>query len=110
MVASNLRRVAAVLKPGGVAVITLHGQGSAESAERYQQYWLDKGRLLQALARDGYYYERYPYYYADYGLTWFTRAAFDRLFAEAAPGLSAVAYHSMDLDGHQDVFVCRKHA
>jgi SAM-dependent methyltransferase len=108
MVADNLRRVAAVLKPGGVAVITVHGQGSAEKAERYEQYWLDKGRLLQALARDGYYYERYPYYYAEYGLTWFTRAAFERLAAEAAPQLSAVAYHPLGVDGHQDVLVYRK--
>jgi SAM-dependent methyltransferase len=108
MVADNLRRVAAVLKPGGVAVMTVHGQGSAETAERYDQYWLDKAGLLQALARDGYYYERYPYYYAEYGLAWFARPAFDRLVVETTPELSAVAYHPIDLDGHQDVFVFRK--
>ncbi len=47
--AANLRRVAAVLKPGGVAVMTLQGQGSADTVERYKLYWLDKNRLLQAL-------------------------------------------------------------
>jgi SAM-dependent methyltransferase len=110
MVVSNLSGVAAALKPGGVAVITIHGQGSAETAERYEQYWLDKTRLLQALARDGYYYERYPYYYDEYGLTWFTRDAFEKLVSETAPELSLVAYHAMDVDAHQDIFVYRKTA
>lgn len=108
MVVANLRGVTAALKPGGVAVITIHGQGSAETAERYDQYWLDKARVLQALAQDGTYYERYPYYYDEYGLTWFTRAAFEKLVAETAPELSQIAYHPMDVDGHQDVFVYRK--
>jgi SAM-dependent methyltransferase len=102
--------LAAVLKPGGVVVMTVHGQGSADTCERYQQYWLDKARLLEALARDGYYYERYPYYYDDYGLTWFTRPTFEQLVAEATPQLTAVAYHALDLDAHQDVFVYRKDA
>jgi SAM-dependent methyltransferase len=108
MVIANLRGVAAALKPGGIAVITIHGQGSAETAERYEQYWLDKARLLQALAHDGYYYERYPYYYDEYGLTWFTRGAFEKLVSETAPELSLVAYHAMDVDAHQDIFVYRK--
>jgi hypothetical protein len=60
------------------------------------------------LARDGYYYERYPYYYDDYGLTWFAQGAFERLVAEATPELSKVAFHPIDLDAHQDVFVYRK--
>jgi SAM-dependent methyltransferase len=110
MVIANLRGVAAALKPGGIAVITIHGQASAETAERYEQYWLDKARLLQALAHDGYYYERYPYYYDEYGLTWFTRDAFEKLVSETAPELSLVAYHAMDVDAHQDIFVYRKTA
>jgi SAM-dependent methyltransferase len=108
LVAANLRRLSAILKPDGVAVITLHGRGSAEIAERYNQYWLDKARVLNALDRDGYYYERYPYYYGEYGLTWFTRPTFDGLIAEVAPELQAVAYHPLDLEGHQDVAVFRK--
>lgn len=108
LVVENLQRVAAVLKPGGVVVATVHGEGSAQTAERYEQYWLDKPRVLDALARTGYYYERYPYYYAEYGLTWFTRAAFEKLVAETAPELALVSYHAMDVDGHQDVFVYRK--
>ncbi|MGO9007003.1 MAG: class I SAM-dependent methyltransferase [Beijerinckiaceae bacterium] len=108
MIAANLARVTAVLKPGGVAVLTVHGQGSAETLERYSQYWLDKARVLDELARAGYYYERYPYYYAEYGLTWFTCAAFEHLVAETAPSLAFVSYHPTDVDGHQDVFVYRK--
>jgi len=108
MVMANLRKVAAALKQGGVAVITLQGQGSADMAERYKLYWLDKTELLQSLARDGYYYTKYPYYYAEYGMTWFTHAAFEELVRETAPGLSPVSFHPMGLDGHQDVVVYRK--
>jgi SAM-dependent methyltransferase len=108
MVAANLRRVSAVLKPGGVAVITLQGQGSAETVERYGFYWLDKANLLQAMARDGYLYEKYPYYYAEYGVTWFTQPAFDRLVRETTPGLTAISFRPMDIDGHQDTLVYRK--
>jgi hypothetical protein len=108
MVAANLRRVSAVLKPGGVAVITLQGQGSAETVERYGFYWLDKSNLLQAMARDGYHYEKYPYYYAEYGVTWFTQPAFDRLVRETTPELTAISFRPMDIDGHQDTLVYRK--
>ena len=107
-VVSNVRQVTAALKPNGVAVFTVHGQGSADTAERYNQYWLDKTRVLDALSREGYYYEKYPYYYSDYGLTWFTRTAFEQLVAETVPELSFVSYHPMDVDEHQDVFVYRK--
>lgn len=108
LVERNLRQVAKVLKPGGVVVFTTHGEGSAKTAERYQQYWLDKQKLLPALAAEGYYYERYPYYFDDYGLTWFTRDAVLDLVERSTPQLRLVAHHPMDVDGHQDVFVYRK--
>jgi SAM-dependent methyltransferase len=108
MVKTNLRAVTDSLISGGVTVFTIHGQGSAETAERYNQYWLDKGKLLEGLARTGSYYERYPYYDDEYGLTWFTEHAVRRLVEETASELEFVAYHPMLLDGHQDVFVYRK--
>ncbi|MEO6857639.1 MAG: class I SAM-dependent methyltransferase [Solirubrobacteraceae bacterium] len=108
MVETNLRAVSDSLKRGGVAVFTIHGPGSAATAERYEQYWLDKDKVLDGLARDGFYYERYPYYYDEYGLTWFTEAAVKALVDATAPDLELVAYHPMQLDGHQDVFVYRK--
>lgn len=108
MVKANLRAVSASLKSGGVAVFTIHGPGSAATAERYEQYWLDKGKVLDGLAGEGFYYERYPYYYDEYGLTWFTEDAVKALVDAAAPDLELVAYHPMRLDGHQDVFVYRK--
>ena len=64
--------------------------------------------MLNALIGDGYYYERYPDHDGEYGLTWFTRPTFDGLIAEVAPELQAVAYHPLDLEGHQDVAVFRK--
>jgi hypothetical protein len=64
--------------------------------------------VLTELARSGYYYERYPYYHDEYGLTWFTEDAVKALVAATAPELEFVGYHPMVLDGHQDVFVYRK--
>ena len=108
MVENNLRRTAAALRPGGTLVFTIHGQHSADTAERYNQYWLDKTRLLSGLATAGYYYERYPYYYDEYGLTWFTKEAVQELVRQTAPELKFVSHHPAALDEHQDVFVYSK--
>ncbi len=107
-IAGNLAKVATKLKPGGVLVFTTHGQGSAEMAERYGQYWLDKTKLLAELQHSGFYYERYPYYYAEYGLTWILADEMERLVAATVPELERVAHHELAVDGHQDVFVYRK--
>jgi SAM-dependent methyltransferase len=108
LIEENLAAVAEMLAPGGVLVFTTHGPGSAETAEQYDQYWLDKKRVLAAMADAGYYYERYPYYYAEYGLTWMTKATVDRMAATIAPSLEAVSYRPLGLGGHQDVYVWRK--
>lgn len=108
MIEANLAKVAALAKPGGVVVFTIHGKGSAEQAERYGQYWLDKAGLNATLDRDGFFYERYPYYYADYGLTWIAEDEVRRMVAATAPELEFVAYHPLAVDGHQDVYVYRK--
>lgn len=108
MVEDNLRRTVAALRSGGTLVFTIHGQHSADTAERYNQYWLDKSKLLSGLSRNGYYYERYPYYYDEYGLTWFTQDAVQELVRKIAPELKFVAYHKAGLDDHQDVFVYSK--
>lgn len=94
--------------PGGITVFTTHGQGSADTAERYKQYWLDKAKVQEALGREGYYYERYPYYYTEYGLTWFTPQAVEAVVAEASESLHVISYHPIALEEHQDLFVCRK--
>lgn len=107
-VEANLRRVAAMIKPGGVLVFTTHGSASAASAELYEQYWLDKAKLNEALADTGYYYGRYPYYYDDYGLTWFKEENVFELVARAAPELKLVNWQSAGLEKHQDVYVYRK--
>ncbi|MGE3245593.1 MAG: class I SAM-dependent methyltransferase [Beijerinckiaceae bacterium] len=108
MIETNLKQVAKALKPGGVVVFSTHGQGSADTAERYDQYWLDKDKMLRSLARDGYFYERYPYYYDEYGLTWMTSTATKNLVAHVTPELEFVVHTPMDVDDHQDTFVYRK--
>lgn len=108
MIEMNLAKVAALTRPGGVVVFTTHGQPSADMAERYEQYWLDKEKLNAELACSGFFYERYPYYYAEYGLTWIVADEVERLVASIAPDLEFLAHYPTAVDGHQDVFVYRK--
>jgi SAM-dependent methyltransferase len=108
IVVAHLSRLAQLIKPGGLVVFTVHGEESAATAEQYQQYWLDKAKLLDALRNQGYYYECYPYYDFEYGLSWFTPQAVHTAVAEAAPDLEAVSFHPIAVDEHQDVFVYRK--
>ena len=108
MIEANLEKVATLLKPCAVLVFTTHGVQSAKMAERYGQYWLDKAKLETELARTGLFYERYPYYYAEYGLTWIAKDETQRLVAAVAPDLEFVAHRPLAVDGHQDVFVYRK--
>jgi SAM-dependent methyltransferase len=107
-IVANLHRVQEALKPGGVLVFTMQGQGSADTAERYEQYWLDKAKVQEGLRREGYYFERYPYYYVVYGLAWFNRPAVEAVVAEAAPDLRAISFRAMEMDEHQDVYVYQK--
>ena len=104
----NLAKVAALTRPGGLVVFTTHGKHSAEMAERYDQYWLDKTKLNAELDRSGFFYERYPYYYADYGLTWIVADEVKNIVARTTPDLDLVAHYPLAVDGHQDVFVYRK--
>jgi SAM-dependent methyltransferase len=108
VIKKHLSRMEALLAPGAVFIFTTHGRGSAENAERYNQYWLDKNNVLARVERDGYYFERYPYYYDEYGLTWLTPPAVERLIAESAPTLAPVSWQPMVVGGHQDLRVWRK--
>jgi SAM-dependent methyltransferase len=107
-IVANIGKVAKLLRPGGVLVFTTHGRGSAEQAERYGQYWLDKAKVLASLEAAGFYYQRYPYYDTEYGLTWIDAPEMRSLVDAAAPQLAFVAHHALALDGHQDVFVYRR--
>ena len=108
MIEENLSAAARTLKSGGVIVFTTHGFVSASTAERYNQFWLDKPTVLNALSANGYYYERYPYYYAEYGLTWLSTDQTKALVTRVAPDLKLVRHDAGHLDGHQDVFVFQK--
>jgi SAM-dependent methyltransferase len=107
-VADHLRRMQSLLAPGGVLVFTTHGRDSANILEVYNQYWLEADRVLGGLSDAGYYFERYPYYYDEYGMTFFTREAMESLVAESAPALELVGCHLNDVAGHQDMYVWRK--
>jgi SAM-dependent methyltransferase len=108
MIENNLARVSALLKPNGALVFSTHGKQSAEMAEIYQQYWLDKEKLSAKLEQTGFFYERYPYYYADYGLTWMVTDEVKKMVANAAPTLDFLAHYPLAVDAHQDVFVYRR--
>jgi SAM-dependent methyltransferase len=108
MIENNVARVSALLKPKGVLVFSTHGKQSAEMAEIYEQYWLDKEKLKAQLERSGFFYQRYPYYYAEYGLTWILAEEVKKMVANSAPGLEFVAHHPLAVDAHQDVFVYQR--
>jgi hypothetical protein len=108
MIENNVARVSALLKPKGVLVFSTHGKPSAEMAEIYEQYWLDKEKLKAQLERSGFFYQRYPYYYAEYGLTWIVAEEVKKMVANSAPGLEFVAQHPLAVDAHQDVFVYQR--
>jgi SAM-dependent methyltransferase len=108
LIEANLAKVAALVRSNGVVVFTTHGKGSAMMAERYDQYWLDKTALNTKLDRDRFFYERYPYYYAEYGLTWILEDEVKAMVARVAPDLEFVKHEPLAVDGHQDVFVYRK--
>jgi SAM-dependent methyltransferase len=108
MIESNLAHVSALLKPDGVVVFSTHGRQSAEMAEIYEQYWLNKEKLNAELEKTGFFYERYPYYWAEYGLTWIAAEQVKRMVASTAPRLDFVAHHQLAVDAHQDVFVYRR--
>lgn len=109
-VAEHLRLTRRLLAPGGVLVFTTHGCDSAQHLQAYNQYWLREHRVQDALADVGYYFERYPHYYDEYGMTWFTRDAVERLVAESVPALELVGCHLNDVTGHQDMYVWRNAA
>ncbi len=106
-VEQNIRLIARALKPGGVLVFTTQGEISARTAERYNQFWLDKEFLNSELARNGYFYGKYPHYYEDYGMTWFTADRVKQLVARADKSLEFIDYDPGGLNNHQDVFVYR---
>jgi SAM-dependent methyltransferase len=108
MIENNLARVSALLKPNGMLVFSTHGKQSAEMAEIYEQYWLNKEKVNSELERTGFFYERNPYYYSEYGLTWIVADEVRTLVASTAPGLDFVAHHPLAVDAHQDVFVYRR--
>jgi len=108
MIEANLATLSRLLKPRGVLVFSMHGKQSAEMAEIYEQYWLDKAKLNAELERSGFFYARYPYYYAEYGLTWIVADEMRKIVAKAAPSLEFVAHHALAVDAHQDIFVYRR--
>ncbi len=103
----SIRLIARALKPGGILVFTTHGVISARGAERYKHSWLNKELLNAELAKNGYFYDKYPYYSVDYGMTWYTEGYVKHLVAEADKSLHFINYGSALVDNHQDLFVYR---
>lgn len=86
----------------------MHCKQSAEMAEIYEQYWLDKAKLNAELDRTGFSYQRYPYYYTEYGLTWIVADKVKKIVPDTAPSLEFIAHHALAVDAHQDIFVYRR--
>jgi SAM-dependent methyltransferase len=104
----HLELVSRVLKPNGVFVFTTQGPISAQNAEQYSQYWLDKKIVLQDLQTKGYSFQKYPHYYDQYGMAWHTEDLVRKTIQNAKIPLRFIRYGPAEHGGHADVFVYSK--
>lgn len=103
----SIKLIVRALKRGGFLVFTTHGVISARGAERYKHYWLNKELLNVELAKNGYFYAKYPYYSVDYGMTWYTEDYAKHVVAQSDKFLQLLNYGPAVVDNHQDLFVYR---
>lgn len=96
----------ATIKPGGILVFTTHGWPSANVGMlNYDDPWpLRQNEVLEAMKNgEGYYYERYPHYKEEIGMTWHTPENIEQLVKENAPRLRLQNFQSPGVvGGHHD--------
>jgi SAM-dependent methyltransferase len=104
----HIELVSKALKPSGLFVFTTQGPISAQNAEQYSQYWLDKKIVLQDLETNGYLFQKYPHYYDQYGMAWHTEDYVRETIQNAKIPLRFIRYGPAEYGGHSDVFVYSK--
>lgn len=103
-VAQLLRDFAGALVPGGVAILTIHGESPASGpfAPLHDE-------IAAALERHGHFHVPYENALFDYGHAWHTKEYVRQAFAEAsADAVRLVSYEHRGWDDHQDVLAFQR--
>jgi SAM-dependent methyltransferase len=101
-----LRGFAGALRPGGIAVVTIHAEppASGEFAPRHDE-------IARALREHGHFHVPYDSALFDYGHAWHTAQHISRAFAAASGDRVALVSHQpRGWDDHQDVLAFRRDA
>jgi SAM-dependent methyltransferase len=102
-----LRLTHDVLKPGGIAMFTTHGQASLDRLESYGAIY-DRGRgaIKQVVAREGIAFVPYHHYSGDcQGMTWQSGRWIEEQMQELhGDSMNLMLFNPHALYGHQDVF------
>jgi SAM-dependent methyltransferase len=101
-----LRFLGESLNPGGIAMITTHGQWSIDNAALYgPEYEAQRAEIIDAVRERGFAYIPYSFVANDYGMTWHSREYIENRIAELHEGrLAPLLFRAHGLDGHQDVY------
>tara|TARA_B100000780_G_C21103711_1_gene445525 strand:- start:1124 stop:1963 length:840 start_codon:yes stop_codon:yes gene_type:complete len=102
-----IRDISKCLKPNGLLIFTTQGYPSAEHAmQGYAEPWPKRQQqVLSAMKDVGYYYERYPYYKEEIGMTWHTDENIKALVKKYAQELKLQDFRSPGVPGgHQDYY------
>jgi SAM-dependent methyltransferase len=98
------------IEPEGVLLFTTHGPGTIDDPSRYGIPNSRRNQLKARLDADGFAYASYGHYVGDaYGIAWHTPDHVAELARKYFPGFEQLAHLPKGLDGHQDVFIYRRH-
>jgi SAM-dependent methyltransferase len=108
---SLLARLAELLAPQGVLVLTAHGPDLAQRPGEYgPEFLAQREAIIEELARVGASYRPYSHSKdGSYGVAWNSEENLRQMVADASGGRLAVAhYEPRGLSGHQDVYAVRR--
>jgi SAM-dependent methyltransferase len=102
-----LRLLGASLRPGGIALFTVHGRYSLANPGLYgAEYELRRDEIARGVHDRGMVFVPYPFVAGDdYGMAWHSREYVERTMREIhGEGARLLKFVPQGLDGHQDVF------
>jgi SAM-dependent methyltransferase len=102
-----LRLLGESLRPGGIALFTVHGQYSLENLALYgAEYEARRGEITRHVSDRGLAFVPYAFLSGDdYGMAWHSRQYVERMVHELhGDRIRPLTFVPHGLDGHQDVF------